>query len=115
MGAWIETTQSVFVDGQKMSHPTWVRGLKPRQYPSNRYYRVSHPTWVRGLKLLIKFPFLIQVFVAPYMGAWIETNIKHFLHDLLVKSHPTWVRGLKLLTLLRICKTVSRTLHGCVD
>ena len=35
---------------------------------------MSHPTWVRGLKL---FPALLvhpQPGVAPYVGAWIETN-----------------------------------------
>ena len=34
----------------------------------------SHPTWVRGLKL-IKFllPHCLP-FVAPYVGAWIETQ-----------------------------------------
>ena len=34
-------------------------------------------------------------YVAPYMGAWIETL---FLGNVgkIVKSHPIWVRGLKL-------------------
>ena len=32
------------------SHPTWVRGLKPRSNSSNTHASLSHPTWVRGLK-----------------------------------------------------------------
>ena len=35
---------------------------------------VSHPTWVRGLKLLIAFRIFFITFVAPYVGAWIETR-----------------------------------------
>ena len=34
-----------------MSHPTWVRGLKPFGLDSIRLLDMSHPTWVRGLKL----------------------------------------------------------------
>ena len=38
--------------------------------------------------------------VAPYVGAWIETVIRH--EQLCkMKSHPTWVRGLKLLSKVR--------------
>ena len=33
--------------------------------------------------------------VAPYVGAWIET-IKKDMESKSIKSHPTWVRGLKL-------------------
>ena len=34
----------------------------------------SHPTWVRGLKLPITFNVVLPSFVAPYVGAWIETS-----------------------------------------
>ena len=33
-----------------MSHPTWVRGLKPFNHVADICDAVSHPTWVRGLK-----------------------------------------------------------------
>ena len=33
-------------------------------------------------------------YVAPYVGAWIETLVK-YKHSFFLKSHPTWVRGLK--------------------
>ena len=32
------------------SHPTWVRGLKPRVETERGQRLLSHPTWVRGLK-----------------------------------------------------------------
>ena len=41
---------------------------------------------------------LYKKFVAPYVGAWIETRIVP-QSDYRVLSHPTWVRGLKLLSL----------------
>ena len=34
----------------------------------------SHPTWVRGLKLLVCGSYEKRNFVAPYVGAWIETT-----------------------------------------
>ena len=36
----------------------------------------------------------IEYAVAPYVGAWIETNLS-IRFTLKIKSHPTWVRGLK--------------------
>ena len=36
---------------------------------------MSHPTWVRGLKLLGNAKRSRRRQVAPYVGAWIETNI----------------------------------------
>ena len=33
----------------------------------------SHPTWVRGLKLGGRPTIGLNVEVAPYVGAWIET------------------------------------------
>ena len=33
-----------------MSHPLWVRGLKPKEKIRTDYSDGSHPLWVRGLK-----------------------------------------------------------------
>ena len=54
----------------------------------------SHPTWVRGLKLVLVKNQSITQYVAPYVGAWIETYILIAIHNIYM-SHPTWVRGLK--------------------
>ena len=53
----------------------------------------SHPTWVRGLKFKYLLRYGLGLFVAPYMGAWIE-----------------------MLTFqLLLFVNIRRTLHGCVD
>ena len=52
--------------------------------------------------------------VAPYVGAWIETVMTIYRISNAL-SHPTWVRGLKLGDVQVICITISRTLRGCVD
>ena len=54
----------------------------------------SHPTWVRGLKLVLEIT-VRNLSVAPYVGAWIETDVATLLRTA-IASHPTWVRGLKL-------------------
>ncbi len=37
--------------------------------------------------------------VAPYMGAWIETGLNQSTDLTKVLSHPIWVRGLKPISL----------------
>mgnify|MGYP006973062063 CR=1 FL=1 len=56
---------------------------------------MSHPVWVRGLKLSSSSLLLLQLRVAPRVGAWIETRLIS-LTDKYPLSHPVWVRGLKL-------------------
>ena len=51
MGAWIETESKVKDLVSEGSHPVWVRGLKQFVY---NYFYFNH-------------------FVAPRVGAWIET------------------------------------------
>ena len=56
------------------SHPTWVRGLKPAACNRLLIETGSHPTWVRGLKRY-GAPVVHRLgVVAPYVGAWIETQ-----------------------------------------
>ena len=92
VGAWIETATYNNLYNRVMSHPTWVRGLKPKEVTTVVEYTVSHPTWVRGLKLL-------YLYLLLYSSS----------------SHPTWVRGLKLAAIRKCVVTVCRTLRGCVD
>ena len=99
VGAWIETaSKAVRPFWRIWSHPTWVRGLKHRNRLQRESRRESHPTWVRGLKHLLNPKRCKISYVAPYVGAWIET-IRRWTHDWLRQSHPTWVRGLKRLRL----------------
>ena len=76
MGAWIETGDTYGFCGALVSHPVWVRGLKPDEWWRLTRDGQSHPVWVRGLKLSLK------------LGAKVE-----------MKSHPVWVRGLKQIEL----------------
>ena len=40
---------------------------------------VSHPTWVRGLKPIANWIALLAGLVAPHVGAWIETFVDLFM------------------------------------
>ena len=53
VGAWIETSRAkLSKNRQRLSHPMWVRGLKPIQGAGIKNPFKSHPMWVRGLKLV---------------------------------------------------------------
>ena len=55
---------------------------------------MSHPVWVRGLKpVLLALP-TNPLNVAPRVGAWIETTTEERSAEI-IESHPVWVRGLK--------------------
>ena len=96
VGAWIETwCSNKNVSLHNKSHPTWVRGLKQVMCTNPLTIKKSHPTWVRGLKHRITQILLITEYVAPYVGAWIETSVLSLYVANYSKSHPTWVRGLK--------------------
>ena len=119
-----------------MSHPTWVRGLKPAGESTTRTLtsvapyvgawiettsghhmdtaRESHPTWVRGLKPNMLNPMMSTEESHP---TWVR-GLKPWtliLLSLISWSHPTWVRGLKLFFKNGITYYKSRTLRGCVD
>ena len=95
MGAWIETSPSSNFTLSILSLPIWERGLKPTANHAVKAADRSLPIWERGLKpLLLSYVYQVS-FVAPYMGAWIETYI--FVHfNAPVSSLPIWERGLKL-------------------
>ena len=57
--------------------------------------------WVRGLKLNYAYICSIINQVAPYVGAWIETQQVARLKAAGL-SHPMWVRGLKLPILMTL-------------
>ena len=56
----------------------WVRGLKLNNNPYNLAKMRSHPMWVRGLKLYHWQQYELQERVAPYVGAWIETQCRKY-------------------------------------
>ncbi len=75
---------------------------------------MSHPVWVRGLKLIAFCIILCPRFVAPRVGAWIET-VTFRLNTPFIRSHPVWVRGLKPCLPLCLFFYKRRTPCGCVD
>ncbi len=58
-----------------MSHPSWVRGLKHAMNMYQQILLASHPSWVRGLKLKEMRMVPSVPYVAPLVGAWIETYL----------------------------------------
>ena len=76
------------------SLPLWERGLKsPLSEDLNLVY-ASLPLWERGLKCIDLEQQLMELGVAPLVGAWIE--IISFVHvSLRWVSLPLWERGLK--------------------
>ena len=99
---------------QGQSHPMWVRGLKPVSTLDMCETVMSHPMWVRGLKLTLSLPFWLHSAVAPYVGAWIETDTIYNI-ERRFRSHPMWVRGLKRWARVAAAPLACRTLCGCVD
>ena len=59
-----------------MSHPIRVRGLKHIDYVLCCAVGASHPIRVRGLKHTLFCYLILKRQVAPYTGAWIETDKK---------------------------------------
>ena len=56
---------------------------------------MSHPVWVRGLKPKAGNQKQLDDIVAPRVGAWIETDRCYERNQERSSSHPVWVRGLK--------------------
>ena len=96
VGAWIETLDCAHNAIDKASLPSWERGLKHRIEHARRRGLKSLPSWERGLKLLqlrrdvsadqslpswerglkhrARLAYVHCSSVAPFVGAWIETQ-----------------------------------------
>ena len=74
----------------------WVRGLKQRRNHPDRlrslYVAPRVGAWIEtgGIDRLA-----VRMAVAPRVGAWIETIMRLLEEVNTTKSHPVWVRGLK--------------------
>ena len=55
------------------SLPMWERGLKQIPRVGRAVLATSLPMWERGLKLLYGHYVVVPFYVAPHVGAWIET------------------------------------------
>ena len=72
MGAWIETESVLQVFGQVLVAPYVGAWIETMLLNVCRHISTSHPTWVRGLKPKSAVGKCCSL-VAPYVGAWIET------------------------------------------
>ena len=57
-----------------MSHPTWVRGLKPKNGELHGMHTPVAPyvgAWIETYRRSARLSLMV---VAPYVGAWIETD-----------------------------------------
>ena len=76
MGAWIETNDELKSKlSEAKSRPVWARGLKHMLPVALINYKTSRPVWARGLKHLKRTKAEQLHFVAPRVGAWIETEL----------------------------------------
>ena len=73
MGAWIETVVARDACPIKMSHPTWVRGLKLQVLNLFFGEKEVAPYVGAWIETLIMIRIVLFSRVAPYVGAWIET------------------------------------------
>ena len=73
VGAWIETINHNGLYALEWSPLAWGRGLKRCTRWGHLQGRRSPLAWGRGLKLVL-VPVLLLLFVAPRVGAWIETK-----------------------------------------
>ena len=71
--------------------------------------------WVRGLKPFIVTLPDVMMYVAPYVGAWIETRVrnKKYMQLPVAPYVGAWIETSEILDLKSA--RGSRTLCGCVD
>lgn len=87
-----------------------MRGLKLKIPCEFLNYPMSHPSWVRGLKPhRVSIPHLHMV--ALFMGAWIKTIIirGHAGKNTVAPFMGAWIK------MLTEADKKGRTLRGCVD
>ena len=79
----------------------WVRGLKPLN-PFNPFFPIGVAPYVGAWIETEEFMHFEPTYtVAPYVGAWIET-LSCKQNELVCSSHPMWVRGLKQFFVLTV-------------
>ena len=114
VGAWIETLFPIVSSPLLRSLPVWERGLKPQDVMSALWDPSSLPVWERGLKPHPSYLERSHPFVAPRVGAWIETD-DAAKKSLIGKSLPVWERGLKHKVYLLGVSQTCRSPCGSVD
>ena len=78
-----------------MSHPVWVRGLKLYCSHNLEHEPYVAPRVGAWIETCLAWRELLACAVAPRVGAWIETQRSDAGKLETCQSHPVWVRGLK--------------------
>ena len=73
-----------------------MRGLKQTKFNVGEKVSTVAPYMGAWIETDIDVELIQQLTVAHYMGAWIETQVSHQPAQGFALSHPIWVRGLKL-------------------
>ena len=74
MGAWIETKKArSYMERNVLSHPVWVRGLKPINMRDGSLICIVAPRVGAWIETVSKATIDEAPQVAPRVGAWIET------------------------------------------
>ncbi len=115
MGAWIETPAWPGLPVTGASRPSWARGLKLAHVYVGDGRERSRPSWARGLKQEYAQYAFRTVVVAPFMGAWIETQgkVEMLFADVVAPFMGAWIETLS--TRHRPNHRRRRALHGRVD
>ena len=71
-----------------MSLPVWERGLKHRHLLDQALVGESLPVWERGLKLPLPAVDELADWVAPRVGAWIETMFESQNRGIVFRRSP---------------------------
>ena len=115
MGVWIETAGTPYYRTFKMSHPSWVCGLKPDTRNWRVLFQMSHPSWVCGLKLKRMKPSRVGLLRHTLRGC-VDWNPNNRAIAGAIASHT--LRGCvdwNQLSCTYHSYTPSHTLRGCVD
>ena len=98
-----------------MSHPVWVRGLKQSANLRSRLHRWVAPRVGAWIETCGNDGALETIEVAPRVGAWIETHLKTNVIgvSLVAPRVGAWIETHSPHTLPRT--SAGRTLCGCVD
>ena len=93
----------------------WVRGLKLTLLLIVFGVGLSHPMWVRGLKPPTSSASALLGMVAPHVGAWIETLVMlGVVANCIVAPHVgAWIETKR--NRLAVEEVLRRILCGCVD
>ena len=106
---------NIYVVRKEESLPTWERGLKLPHLISKITICMSLPTWERGLKHHGVGCYVSELYVAPHVGAWIETFYRNRKHNKnVVAPHVgAWIETTK--RYYDIQGTPCRSPRGSVD